>query len=146
MKIGDKVKVKSYDEILDFGKLDEDGDIRLSDSCFMKEMTIYCEKEDIIQEVENGLFLLKDVNGWYFSPQVLEKIKNSEEIDKMKEKYVILDIRSGELVIEDYNPYFNSLEDAQDYVLECEESPQLLNILEVSKVFECELNFKTKAL
>lgn len=65
----------------------------------------------------------------------------------MDDKYVILDVGTDELVLNDSaDPYFTSLEDAQNYVLECEESPQLLNILEVSKVFECELSFKPKAL
>lgn len=68
-------------------------------------------------------------------------------VDKeSNKKYVILDTGSGELIIEDNNPYFMSLEDAKNYVLECEENPQLLNILEVLKVFECEVNFKPKAL
>jgi hypothetical protein len=137
MKIGDKVKVKSWDELLKSGKETEEGNIYFISGTFLNNMRYYCGCECTVSEMwGNGFYLDKD-KRYCFTEDMIEN--NSS---KMIEKYVILDTRSGELVIEDNNPYFYSLEDAQDYVLECEESPQLLNILEVSKVFECELNFK----
>lgn len=57
-------------------------------------------------------------------------------------KYFILCKNSGELIDCDSGNYFKSLEDAQNHILEYEGNIQRLSVLEVSNIFECEINFK----
>ena len=145
MKIGDKVKVKTWDEIANMGKYDEDGDIKLSDSYFLRDMKPYCEQEYTIVRIEDGLYQMKDIPAWLLSSQTFDKIeelKEDKNIIKSNKKYIILDKRTENLQLNDGWYYFDSIEDAQSYILESHGDIQLLSILEVSKVFECEVNFK----
>ena len=95
-KVGDKVKVKSLEEIKNlpyhsirvegediFGKCedtDKFGNIITVDNSFVDSMYGYCGKEFVIEEVyENGNYKLKNACGWGFIACWLERAQHYVE-------------------------------------------------------------------
>lgn len=75
-KVGDKVKVKSWEEMANTYGIDEDGDIIINGSCvFSKAMEIYC---DNVYEVNKLLVgnccFLTNCEEWYFTDEMLDKV------------------------------------------------------------------------
>lgn len=93
-KVGDKVKVKSFEEIkkLPYHKMDgediygkcEDvdkfGNIITVHNSFIDEMCRFCGKEFVIEEVnEDGNYKLKNACGWCFIACWLERAQHYVE-------------------------------------------------------------------
>lgn len=93
-KVGDKVKVKSLEEIkkLPYHKIDgeviygncEDtdkfGNIITAHNSFINDMCRFCGKEFVIEEVnENGNYKLKNTNRWNFIACWLERTQHYVE-------------------------------------------------------------------
>ena len=95
-KVGDKVKVKSLEEIKNlpyhsirvegediFGKCkdtDKFGNVITVDNSFVDSMFEFCGKEFVIEEAdENGNYKLKNARGWFFIACWLERAQHYVE-------------------------------------------------------------------
>jgi hypothetical protein len=80
--IGDKVRIKSLDELLKIGKVDQDGDIIFNDFegvFFENSMIVLCGKETYIKDINESIILSDEGHEdldweWCFVDLMLEKI------------------------------------------------------------------------
>lgn len=89
-KIGDKVKIKSWDWYQDNN---EDNGFRFNDGWFDYEMSVYCGQTAIISEVGKDYYRLKLDNGtwhwydWMFEDnEINETVKEPTINDSLKDK------------------------------------------------------------
>jgi len=79
LKLEDKVRVKSFKEILAIGKEDDSGDIEIpedGDTFIVPDMKKYCGQEAIISEADGNDFKLSiDDEDWNWTPSMLELIE-----------------------------------------------------------------------
>ena len=61
-KVGDKVKVREWDDMVEEFGTDEDGDIDCN-LCFVKDMKEYCGKEMTVSRVLTGHYVLEEDEG-----------------------------------------------------------------------------------
>lgn len=96
-KVGDKIKIKSWDEMeKEFG-LDSDGDINCNEG-FIKDMAYLCGKEATIKKINlnNWLKLDIDVDDWVITTDMVkkcdvEKTLGYDDIYKRVEKLISQD-------------------------------------------------------
>lgn len=80
--VGDKVRIKSLDELLKIGKVDQDGDIIFNDFegvFFESSMIELCGKETYIKDIDGSIILSDEGHEdldweWCFIDLMLEKI------------------------------------------------------------------------
>ena len=61
-KVGDKVKVREWDDMVEEFGTDEDGDIDCN-FCFVKDMKEYCGKEMTVSRVFTSYYVLEEDEG-----------------------------------------------------------------------------------
>ena len=71
-KVGDKVKIKTWEQMEHEFGLDGDGDITCGNCCFNKEMSKFCGTVQVISKVSFGQYRLQDGNGWVFTDVMIE--------------------------------------------------------------------------
>lgn len=73
-KVGDKVKVREWDDMVEEFGTDEDGDIGCN-LCFIKYMEKYCGEEMTVSRVLTGYYILEeDDEGWQWTDDMLCKL------------------------------------------------------------------------
>lgn len=78
IKVGDKVKIRTWESMeKEFG-LDKDGDINIRPCFFTTEMKQYCGKTLTVARIDSdGLFNVKeDIHGFYFCKKFIECVVN----------------------------------------------------------------------
>ena len=88
-KVGDKVKVRSWEDMRDEFGTDEDGDIIIKEEkvYFLEKMSALCGTAQIISVVHDGYYLLKNAEGWIFTDEMLEPVDRKSS----KKKKPVLD-------------------------------------------------------
>lgn len=95
IKVGDKVKIRSWESMeKEFG-LDTDGDIG-APTCFVQGMRKFCGQTVTVKEIglaEGDFFIEEDNRGYYFVEEFVESIVTDEhsEPDQKKHKYKVGD-------------------------------------------------------
>lgn len=73
-EVGDRVLVKEWDDMVSEYGIDEDGDIKICASFFVKDMKKYCGRIMTISSVESsGIFQFED-SGWSFTNDMIEGV------------------------------------------------------------------------
>lgn len=70
-KVGDKVKIKTWEQMKSEFGLDYDGDID-SPLCFTRGMAEFCGEIHVISEAEEGEYRLNGCEGWSFADYMIE--------------------------------------------------------------------------
>lgn len=72
-KVGDKVRVRKWHDMIDEFGTDEEGDIPVTlELCFAKEMSIFCDNTFTILGInDDGYSLLGDKDGFIFTDEML---------------------------------------------------------------------------
>lgn len=78
-KVGDKVQVKSLDWYVK--NKNEDGDIFIDDSSFVREMSNLCGKELTIKSVGDDDYIVKE-NHWSWGDGMLVSMQEESDIVK----------------------------------------------------------------
>lgn len=82
-KVGDKVKVREWDEMEKQYGLDRDGDIKAR-PCFATGMRRYCGKVLTVSSVCNsGSIRLAEAPVWYFDPDTIRLVKKGKTTQKI---------------------------------------------------------------
>jgi hypothetical protein len=73
-KVGDKVRVKEYKELVDLAISEDEGFLFFPDKlvAFNPEMVKFCGKVLTISEVKNRIYKCKESGGWYFADYMLK--------------------------------------------------------------------------
>lgn len=95
-RVGDRVRVKTWEELLRLGELDSIGGIRHSYLYFNREMRQYCGREFTVEYVGADTYFLAEV-GWNWSDWMLEPADPNEIHvgDRVKVKSKARLIREG---------------------------------------------------
>lgn len=96
-KVGDKVKVRSWDSMVKEFGVDRLGDIKLSDTYFVHDMKAYCGKTLTITHVGESEYRTKG-NTWYWTDEMFEPktVCNTVVIYTNGNKVIALDKVTGE--------------------------------------------------
>lgn len=86
-KVGDKVRVREWDEMAKQYGLDRDGDIDI-ECCFTTGMREFCGKVLTVDSVCGGAVTLKGAGSWYFD---IDTIKPVEETGATQKIVIISD-------------------------------------------------------
>lgn len=119
-KVGDRVLIKSWDDMeKEFG-LDEYGNIKIG---FVKDMKKFCNKEfKIIKRDEDGDYILENDNWFYFYDDMIERKVDDMTKSDLKSG-MIIETRDGEryitIVKEDCEINFMNLQGGT-YLDDCE--------------------------
>lgn len=80
------VRIKSWEELLEIGNIDENGDILLSDGYFTKRMKELCEKEVLLVKKKRSLgklvkpsyfYMRSDDDTWLVTPSMYDILDTS---------------------------------------------------------------------
>ena len=82
-KVGDKVRVRKWDDMVKEFGVDGDGDIDCnSHTCFIKSMKGLCGKEFVVEEVEaNSYYLGYEAGDYDFTDEMLETVEQKEAVN-----------------------------------------------------------------
>lgn len=75
MKIGDKVRIRKWDDMAKEYPVDKDGDILFPNCNFVDEMKMYCGKTVTVSKTfDNGIFfILEDTEDYEWHESMIEK-------------------------------------------------------------------------
>ena len=71
-KVGDKVKVRSWEDMEKERGLDFDGDIKIGDIGFVRDMKEYCGKELTISAVYSSFYHTLEGGSWAYTDEMFE--------------------------------------------------------------------------
>lgn len=96
-KVGDKVRVRSWDSMVEQFGLDAVGDIRISDSFFVRAMRHYCGETLTITHVGTSSYRTMG-NTWHWTDAMFEpgKVCNTVVIYTNGNKVIAVDKATGE--------------------------------------------------
>ena len=72
-KIGDKVRVKSYERLEDEYLKDDEGDIICGVDVFTSDMKAFCGKTVIIEEITRNRYYVQGIEEWCFTDEMFEE-------------------------------------------------------------------------
>lgn len=79
-KVGDKVKIKTWEHMeLEFG-LDSDGDINCPKCCFSKLMSKFCGTNMVISELDYEFYKMQNGDGWCFTDFMIAGLAEDPEV------------------------------------------------------------------
>ena len=79
-KVGDKVKIRSWEDMeKEFG-LDSDGDIKTGDIDFVRGMEHYCGKELTISEVYSSFYHTFEGGDWAYADNMFEDVSETTTV------------------------------------------------------------------
>ena len=79
-KVGDKVKIRSWEDMeKEFG-LDSDGDIKNGDTNFVRDMEHYCGKELTISEVYSSFYHTFEGGDWAYTDNMFEDVSETTTV------------------------------------------------------------------
>ena len=95
-KVGDKVKVRSWEDMRDEFGTDDDGDIIIKEEkvYFLKKMLDFCGTTQIISAVRDKSYFFKNDNGWHFTEEMFEPVikkspkKKNFVLDEVERAYL----------------------------------------------------------
>ena len=106
IKVGDKVKIRTWESMEKEYGLDGDGDINIRPCCFTTEMKQYCGKTLTVARIDSdGIFNVKeDIHGFYFCKKFIECVVNDNPekqsvhdiMERLKKEKIAVRTGSGE--------------------------------------------------
>lgn len=97
-KVGDKVRIREWDEMeKEFG-LDSDGDI-ICEGYFMRAMKKFCGKIFTVEKVYKTYYVLKGVENFCFSDDMLEPIGDNKIVITTDGKTTLARLYDGKKVV-----------------------------------------------
>lgn len=142
-KVGDKVRVRQWEDMATEFPIDDDGDILVRNNCaFVKQMRHLCGEEYYITDIWDGCYRLnKEGSMWSFTDEMLEDAHSYtsrieiEKIRKISERYSkrnqleksleeLQELRSELLTAEIYDDDFvtltdNTMSECADVIIMC---------------------------
>lgn len=79
-KVGDRVRIKTWDKMINEYGVDDDGDILVGrDLYFLKSMKKYCGNIYVIRNVQNISYQLEGIDMYYFNDDMFEQKELTKE-------------------------------------------------------------------